>query len=57
MKNILCYSPKVRFSPFDALRHSFFNELRDEKTYKTLQKQYNIDSLFDFSETREAPYE
>lgn len=45
---IMIYSPKERLNAAEALAHEFYDELRDEKVGKQLQKQIGI-KLFDFS--------
>jgi hypothetical protein len=44
----MIYSPKQRLNAAEALAHEFYDELRDEKVGKQLQKQLGI-KLFDFS--------
>lgn len=53
MKNVLCYSPHKRYTPIQALKHPFFNQLRDEKVYRQLEKELGVDCLFNFNKTRE----
>lgn len=53
MKNVLCYSPHKRYTPVQALAHPFFNELRDERVYRQLEKDFGLDSLFNFAKTKE----
>ena len=45
---VMIYSPKQRLNAAEALAHEFYDELRDEKVGKQLQKQLGI-KLFDFS--------
>lgn len=54
MKNILVYSPHKRYTPAQVLGHPFFDELRCEKVYRQLEKELDIQSLFDFDRTREG---
>ncbi len=54
VKRVLQYSPIKRITPYEALMHPFFDELRCEETYVKLKKEYNIPELFDFYETREV---
>ena len=47
VNKMLQYSPKKRLTPAEALMHEFFDELRDEITYKELViKMKNIPDLF-----------
>jgi len=48
LKNIIVYDPERRLKPLAALSHPFFNEIRDEKVTKNLDKDL-VDSLFYFS--------
>ena len=54
ISKVLAYSPYKRITPIQALAHPFFNELRDEMTYKTLRQKYGIPDLFDFKATKEG---
>ena len=47
LKKILKYEPKLRISPFEALKHTFFDELREEST--KLPGGVDLPILFDFS--------
>ena len=40
VNKMLQYSPKKRLTPAQALLHPFFDELRDEKSYKQLLSNY-----------------
>ena len=44
----MIYAPKERLNAAEALAHEFYDELREEKVGKKLQKQLGV-SLFDFS--------
>lgn len=57
VKKVLQYSPVKRLTPFEALMHPFFDELRHEETYKKLKRECNIPKLFDFYETKEVEFE
>jgi hypothetical protein len=35
-------------TPFEALQHPFFDELRQEEVYTRLKKEYGLADLFDF---------
>jgi len=35
-------------TPFEALSHPFFDELRKEEVYGRLKKDYGLGDLFDF---------
>lgn len=48
MKNVLCYSPKRRYTPVQALQHPFFDELRQKNVYQQLKEQVNLPDLFNF---------
>lgn len=43
------YDPEERLTPYEALLHPYFDELRDEKSFKAWSKRYAIPDLFDFS--------
>lgn len=44
------YSPKRRLSAQQALKHQYFDDLRDEDTYKDLHAKIKIiPELFDFT--------
>ena len=45
---IMIYSPKERLNAAEALAHEYYDEIREEKVGKTIQKQLNA-GLFDFS--------
>lgn len=44
----MIYSPKQRLNAAEALAHEFYDELREEKVGKQLQKQFGS-NFFDFS--------
>lgn len=44
---LLVYNPDLRLKPLDALRHPFFDDLRDEKT--RLPTGAKLPDLFNFS--------
>lgn len=48
LTQVMIYSPKERLNAAEALAHEFYDELREEKVGKHLQKQLGV-SLFDFS--------
>ena len=50
VKSVLRYSPKKRMSAFEALKHPFFNELRQKETYLKLKSKYKFEDLFDYSD-------
>ena len=37
-------------SAFEALKHPFFNELRQKETYLKLKSKYKFEDLFDYSD-------
>lgn len=47
ISKILVYQPDRRFKPFEAMKHSYFDELRLEST--TLPNGSKLPDLFDFS--------
>ncbi|CAD8175081.1 unnamed protein product [Paramecium pentaurelia] len=49
VSKILTYCPKTRLSAIQALTHSYFDDLRDEITYKIYEKNIEIPNLFDFT--------
>ena len=53
LKNVFKYDPNERLTPFDALKHQFFDELRDENIYRKLKREYPELDLFGFSKTKE----
>lgn len=53
LRNIFKYNPHERFTPFQALCHPFFNELRDEHVYNKLRKEFSEIDLFTFNGTPE----
>ena len=48
ISKVLKYSPHRRLTPFEALCHPFFDELRKEEVYGRLKKDYGLGDLFDF---------
>lgn len=48
IEQLMIYSPKQRLNAAEALAHEFYDELREEKVGRTIQKQLNV-GLFDFS--------
>lgn len=48
LSKVMRYSPARRLAPFDALKHPFFDELRQEEVYMRLKKEYGLTDLFDF---------
>jgi hypothetical protein len=44
----MIYSPNQRLTAVEALCHEFFDELKEEKNGKIIEKNYNID-LFTFN--------
>ena len=50
---MLRYSPARRITPYEALLHPFFDELREEQVYNKLRQEYQMMDLFDFRATRE----
>jgi hypothetical protein len=42
------YSPNERLTPYQALCHPFFDELREKSVYEKLKKEIKIPNLFDF---------
>ena len=57
MKNVLCYSPKRRYTPVQALCHPFFDELRQKNVYQQLKEQVKLPDLFNFELTGEVTAE
>ena len=47
LKKILKYETKQRYTPFEAMKHTFFDELREETT--KLPGGVELPELFDFS--------
>lgn len=56
IQNVMRYDPSQRFTPFEALMHPYFDELRDQKKYEELRREVSIPELFDFTE-EECTYE
>lgn len=52
LDNVMKYSPSERFTPLKAMTHPFFDEIKEEETYKNLKREYSIPDLFDFRNTK-----
>lgn len=50
------YDPKERYTPFQAMAHPYFDELRDQESLIELKKEVDVPELFDFTE-EECTYE
>jgi serine/threonine protein kinase len=44
------YNPNERYTPYEALSHPYFDDLRDQKKYEELKRQIDMPQLFDFTE-------
>ncbi|CAD8171577.1 unnamed protein product [Paramecium pentaurelia] len=49
ISKILTYCPKTRLTALQALTHSYFDDLRDETTFRMYQSKIQIPDLFDFT--------
>lgn len=56
IQKVMRYNPNERFTPFQALAHPYFDELRDQRSYEELRRQMPLPELFDFTE-EECTYE
>ena len=50
LKGIFTYQPSKRVSAGELLTFSYFDELRDEDTFKDFGDIYNLQRLFEFCE-------
>lgn len=49
INKVMKYDPTERLTPYQALMHPYFDELRDEKSFRALSKKYAVPELFDFT--------
>ena len=56
IQRVMRYHPSERYTPFEALTHPYFDELRDQKKHEELSRQLPVPELFDFTE-EECTYE
>jgi len=56
IQRVMLYHPDQRYTPFQALMHPYFDELRDQRKYEELRRQIAVPELFNFTE-EECTYE
>lgn len=56
LRQLLCYEPEKRLKPIDALKHPFFDELKDEDIFTKLPKDFDLEFLFGFTEKEKKEY-
>ncbi len=50
LRKLLCYEPEKRLPPFEALAHPFFDELREPSVKEKIDKGFNLNFLYRFTE-------
>lgn len=50
ISKVMRYNPAERYTPYQALMHPYFDELRDQKMYRDLCEELEVPVIFDFTE-------